>query len=252
VPDMSSAGGEPRSLWIVPSRGRPGRLAGMLDTALQLSSGIADFAVCTDDDDPDAAGYEALRGRVPDGRVLWFTGRRRSMCAWTNYAAAHPRACRYSALGSMGDDHLPATRGWDLILAAALASPGTGIAYGDDLHQRENLATAPLISRRITDALGWMCLPGLASKFCDNVWMVLGRGAGCLAYVPRVTIEHVHPDAGKTAMNGTYTRGYADYPGDEHVYRLWCGHGPGDEHSAAAADIRTVRGALARCRPVPP
>jgi len=239
-------GETPRSLWIVPSRGRSARLGDMLDAALELSSGHADFAVCTDDDDAGLPGYQALHARVPAARVLWFHGRRRSMCAWTNYIAAHPRACRYASLGSMGDDHVPRTQGWDLVLAAAVASPGIGIAYGDDLHQHEGLPTAPLISRQVADALGWLCLPGLLSKFCDNVWKQLGDGAECLAYVPRVVIEHVHPDAGKAGMDETYQHGYADWPGDEHIYKLWRGTGPGDEHSAAAADIRTVRQVMAR------
>src|SRR5215469_9696333 len=116
-----------RILVIVPSRQRPLRLTYMLDEALRLSGGAADFAGCTDDDDD--SGYE----NPGDPRVLWFRGRRRSMCAWTNYVASHPRACRYSALGSFGDDHVPRTRDWDLMMAAGLAAPGTGIVYGDDL-----------------------------------------------------------------------------------------------------------------------
>jgi hypothetical protein len=233
---------ETRSLWIIPSRGRSARLAGTLEAALDLSSGQADFAVCTDDDDPDD-GYGALPGLMPPGRVLWFSGRRRSMCSWTNFAAAHPRACRYGSLGSMGDDHVPRTRDWDLVLAAALAVPGTGIAYGDDLHQRGTLPTAPLISRVITDALGWMCLPGLEHMFCDNVWKRLGENAQCLAYVPRAVIEHLHPDAGKAAMDATYAGGYDAWPGDERVFRLW-------ERNGAADDVATVKAAMAR-RTVP-
>jgi hypothetical protein len=228
-----------RILVIVPSRGRPERLRYMLKEALQLSDGSADFAVCTDSD--DTSGYGDLCG----DRVLWFRGSSRRMCAWTNYVAAHPRACRYGYLASLGDDHVPRTAGWDGALVSAItAAGGTGIAYGDDLHQGAALSTAPVISRDITDALGWMCLPGLASKFCDNVWMRLGTGSGCLSYVPGVVIEHVHPDAGKTAMDETYTAGYGTWEGDERVFRLW-------ERTGAADDVRIVEQVMKRRREVP-
>lgn len=219
-----------RILVIVPSRGRPDRLAYMLGEALSLSDGTADFAVCTDED--DTSGY----ADPGSSRVLWFRGRRRSMCTWTNWIAAHPRACRYGYLASLGDDHVPRTQDWDGKLAAAA---GTGIAYGDDLHQGEALPTAPVISRAITDALGWMCLPGLASKYCDDVWLRLGRDAGCLAYAPEVIIEHVHPDAGKAPHDPTYAAGNDAWQGDERVFRLW-------ERTGAGIDAATVRCVMAR------
>jgi hypothetical protein len=222
-----------RILVIVPSRGRPERLSYMLGEALSLSGGTADFAVCTDED--DTSGY----ADPGSSRVLWFRGRRRSMCAWTNWAAAHPRACRYGYLASLGDDHVPRTQDWDGKLAAAIS--GTGIAYGDDLHQGEDLPTAPVISRDITDALGWMCLPGLASKYCDDAWKILGGGAGCLTYVPEVIIEHVHPDAGKAPQDATYADGNDAYEDDGRVFRAW-------SRAGAAADTDLVRQAMARRR----
>jgi hypothetical protein len=229
-----------RVLVIVPSRNRFDRLQYMLGEALRLSGGGADFAVCTDDDDP------APYGDLVSDRVAWFHGRRKSMCAWTNYAAAHPRACRYGYLASFGDDHVPRTRGWDGALPGAIEEAGgTGIAYGDDLHQGGDLPTAPVISRDITDALGWMCLPGLASKYCDDAWKILGGGAGCLLYEPEVVIEHVHPDAGKAPQDAVYVAGNESYPDDGHVFRAWT-------RAGAAADTDRVRQLMAaRRRGVP-
>jgi hypothetical protein len=237
----------PRALVIVPSRDRDERLDFMLGEALSLSAGIADFAVCYDDTDPRREAYAKLRRKFPQAApgaqgVLWYHGPRRSMTGWTNWVAAHPRASRYGVLGSLGDDHVPVTPGWDLKLAAAIGEMGgTGISYGDDRHQHGNLPTAPFISRDITDALGWMCLPGTMSKFCDNAWKALGVLAGCLAYRPEVVIEHLHPDAGKAAQDGTYRHGNESWEPDRQAFSAW-------QAGPCAADVLTVQRVMARAR----
>jgi hypothetical protein len=219
----------PRILVITPSRGRPARLAHMITETLRTSGPGTHIAVAADDDDPELAGYETLREVTrKTGRVLWHYGPRRTMAAWTNRIAALPRAARYPYLASLGDDHIPHDtrddqgRRWDEALIAAIeAGGGTGIAYGDDGHQHERLPTAPVISADIPRVLGWLVLPGIRSKFCDDAWRDLGDLAGCLHYVPGVVIEHVHPDAGKAGYDTTYAEGNASWAGDEAVYRAW-------------------------------
>ena len=158
----------------MPSRSRPTRLHAMLSAGLRLDS-TADFLICLDEDDPAIAGYRLLRpvlnGAWP-GRIHWRTGPRDTMPGWTNTAARSDLAAAYRALGSLGDDHLPKTAGWAAGLAAAL--PATGIAFGDDLHQHQNLPTCWLMYRAITDALGWMCLPGITHFFADTTIGDLG------------------------------------------------------------------------------
>jgi hypothetical protein len=231
-----------RILVITPSRGRPDRLGYMLGETLGLSGPGTHVAVCTDNDDPHLDGYDELAARArqdwPD-RVFWHRGNRRNLASWTNYVVAWPRAARYGYLASFGDDHVPRTEGWDEQLIAAIrAGGGTGIAYGDDKHQHEALPTAPVISRDITDALGWMILPGLRHMYCDNVWRVLSELAGCRFYVPEVVIEHVHPDAGKAGMDATYQEGYNAYPDDQLVFDNWQGSG------AVMRDVKRVKGAM--------
>jgi hypothetical protein len=231
---------EPRILVITPSRGRPDRLAYMLQETLGLSGPGTHVAVCIDDDDPELAGYEELREAVRHtGRVLWYRGRRKNMSDWTNYVVAHPRTTRYPYLASLGDDHVPRTAGWDEELIAAIEEHGgTGIAYGDDKHQHEALPTAPVISRDITDVLGWMILPGLRSKYADNVWRAISELAGCRFYVPEVIIEHVHPDAHKAVFDATYAEGNVSYDHDRAVFDNWQGSG------AVMMDVKRVKGAM--------
>jgi hypothetical protein len=207
-------------LVITPSRGRPERLREMLSATLGLSRAETDVAVAIDDD--QAVMYA---GVSTDPNVEWFTGRRDTLSGWTNRLAML-YARQYRALASFGDDHLPRTEGWDARLLAAIdAMGGTGIAYGNDLIFGEGLPTAPVISSDIVRALGWMCLPSLRHMAVDLVWKDLGIGADCLAYVPGVTIEHVHWCAGKAPLDPVYAESEAGKEADRARYFAWRDNG---------------------------
>lgn len=226
-------------LVIVPSRGRPERLAVMIDACLDLAEADTRIAVGVDLDDPARREYEALRGRAQV-----FTGERQSLAAWTNMLAralgTHYLGTHYSALASLGDDHLPRTPGWDRLLLEAIGKlGGEGIAYGDDLHQGEALPTAPVISAGIVEALGWMMEPSLRHMHVDDVWRDLGQAAGCLAYVPGVVVEHVHPDAGKASGDRVYEESAAGAGADREAYHRW-------RNERMAGDVAKVRAVTRR------
>jgi hypothetical protein len=227
-------------LVIVPSRGRPERLHVTIEACLSLSEADTDIAVGIDLDDAEtyAASFYGELGRRP--RVIWYHGARRTLSGWTNYLASE-HAGRFRAFASLGDDHVPRTQGWDRLLLEALDKlGGEGIAYGNDLHQGNALPTAPVISAGIVEALGWMMLPSAEHMFVDNAWRDLGMGAGCLAYVPEVVIEHVHPDAGKAGNDVTYEESVAKAAEDRAAYWAW--RVTGD----MASDIAKVRALLGR------
>ena len=231
-------------LVITPSRGRPWRLAEMLDACLSLSEAKTNIVVGLDNDDPERPEYEAailpafLTGRVRVA-VPEEEGRGGSLCGWTNELEWIYEDW-YGAFASLGDDHLPRTQGWDRLLLEALDKlGGEGIAYGDDLHQGRNLPTAPVISAGITSALGWMMEPGLRHMHVDDVWKDLGQAAGCLAYVPEVVIEHCHPDAAKAVTDETYERSAAGSGEDREAYYRW-------RRERMAGDVAKVRAALKR------
>ena len=229
-------------LVITPSRGRPDRLADMLRATLDLSTAETDVAVAIDED--DIGSYIDARARF-DGepRVKWFSGPRRTLTGWTNELAKF-QGHGYRALASLGDDHLPRTEGWDTLLLAAIdAMGGTGIAYGDDGIFGERLPTAPVISADIVSALGWMCVPAVHHMCVDVGWKDIGLGAGCLAYVPEVTIEHRHPIAAKAQWDGTYLASEAGKEADRAAYERWKdGGGLADAVDAVRA-LREARAA---------
>jgi hypothetical protein len=223
-----------RLLVAIPSRGRPERLRKTLTEGLRLSTAETDFAVGIDTD--DTSGYRQLAEELDSLRVKWVYRPRDTLTGWTNKLV---RLCPgYEAYGSIGDDHVPATESWDYRLLAAIAG-GAGIVYPNDTVQGRNLATAVVVSARITQALDWLCCPFMAHYWVDNVWMELGRGADCLSYEEGVIVRHEHYTSGGSVEDPTYTAAYAaHWESDAAAYQRWCAQ-------RRAADVDTVRKALA-------
>lgn len=209
---------QPRLLVIVPSRGRPGKLADLI-TAIRATRTVStQVAVGLDGDDLRLREY--LTG--PTGSdIEYVVGDRKSLTGWTNAIALDRLSQGYSHYASLGDDHLPRTEGWDDTLMRAAGR--AGIAYGNDLAQGGNLATAPVISVGIVRVLGWMCHPKMAHYCVDNVWTDLGHAADCLTYCPDVIIEHLHPAFGKGEIDATYQEAGGFHPGhpDYQAYLNW-------------------------------
>lgn len=83
------------------------------------------------------------------------------------------------------DDVEYKTKDWDI----KLANKGK-ISYGDDLFQRENLSTFPMIDGDFVRALGWLQMPNLERYYGDSIWHFIGSRCGIMNYVPEVVIQH--------------------------------------------------------------
>lgn len=215
-------------LVIVPSRARP-------DAAIELNRVFAETCTATtrlwfavDDDDP-------TRHQYPDNTWGWPS---RSMVDALNHSAMFAiDPPGLTAVAFMGDDHRPRTKGWDAAYLAALQDLGTGIVYGNDLLQRDRLATQVAMTADIVRALGYMAPPTLHHLYVDNYWMALGAGAECLRYLPNIIVEHLHPVAGKADWDDGYRRvnDKAMYVRDEAAFCTLA------ESGALAGDIAKVR-----------
>ncbi|MER7487970.1 hypothetical protein ABTY20_19090 [Streptomyces sp. NPDC126497] len=189
---------------IVPTRGRPQNASRLQQAFTDTDSLNAVPVFVLDADDPELPGYLARVGVGEITHVMIHDGDGGTgMTAALNYAA-NVLADEYAALGFMGDDHLPRTAGWDAHVLGALAGPGPAVVYGNDLLQGEALPTAAFMPSRLVRALGFMAPPVLRHLYVDNFWLELGRTLGALRYLPDVVIEHLHPAAGKAAMDERY------------------------------------------------
>jgi hypothetical protein len=224
---------------IVPTRGRPEAAAALAEAFRETCAADTTLVLALDEDDERLPGY---RGVVQTAqiRVGEVTRANRSMVEALNRAVAevlHPDAVSPTfAVGFMGDDHRPRTRGWDERYLAALREMGTGIVYGDDLLRGVNLPTQCAMTADVVRTLGWMCPPELTHMYVDNFWRDLGHAAGCLRYLPDVVVEHLHPSAGKAAWDAGHLRVNhpSMYDRDEAAYTAY-------SRSRMPADVDRVR-----------
>jgi hypothetical protein len=223
---------------IVPSRGRPHTVAEMAQSFERTCTADTRLWFAVDDDDPAVEEYHSA---APQG-VHVVASDNRSMVDALNRAALFligddPK--RRRGLGFMGDDHRPRTKGWDRAYLDALAAR-PGIVYGNDLFQSERLPTQCAMSTQVVRALGHMAPPALTHLYVDNYWRDLGKAADCLTYLPDVIIEHLHPVAGKAAVDDGYRRVNAPamYGRDSAAYQAYM-----TEHGSQ--DVTAVRQALA-------
>jgi hypothetical protein len=187
-----------RLVVLVPSRGRPDNIKRLQESWIETCTHGAQLITYVDLDDPCLAEYESLRSKY----FPIFTGPRKRFIGTLNMAA-QAWMDRADILGSIGDDHVPRTKGWDGAVIRALES-NPGIAYTNDLFQMGNLPTAAYISKEIIQALGYMAPPSFVHLYCDNFWRELGLATDSLTYLPDQIVEHMHPFCGKALRDDIY------------------------------------------------
>ena len=197
---------------LVPSRGRPKNVTRLLEACAATCRAATVVHFGFDNDDPEMLANLA----AADG-ALFSVSQRMGLARWTNYlAAAHVSD---GAVCSIGDDMVPLTDGWDERLLAACGT--TGMAYPND-RRRDDIPECVVMTTDIVAALGWMCPPGLEHWYIDNAWSDLGRGAGCIAYLPDVVVEHRHPNVpGGDKPDRTYWDASPKMAADMAAYQRW-------------------------------
>ena len=198
---------------LVPSRGRPQNIARLISTCERTCTRDTVLHFGFDEDDPQLSANLA--------ELKWHTTAlvrpRMGLAAWTNELARVNADAPY--LASIGDDMVPVTGGWDERLMEACGS--CGMAYPND-GRRDDIPEAIVMTGNIPRALGWICQPSIGHWYTDNVWADIGRGAGCLAYLPDVLVEHRHPNVpGGDPPDMTYTEAAAGYAADLAAYQKW-------------------------------
>ena len=247
----------PSLLMIVPSRGRPANLDGLVQAWRETTSGDADLVVALDDDDPQLYQYNAHRV------AMVAVGPRQSFVEWTNEIAVG-NTDRYRFVGTMGDDHRPRTPRWDELLCSSLDSIGSGVAYGDDRASLPVVPSAAIVSSDIVARLGFLLPPVLAHHNSEAFLQALGADLGRAVFVPEVVVEHVHYTTGRASIDHTYLERANDIDADrEHYHAFMAEEWPkllGElaaglgiagtpDGSATSGDARAIPGARTTPRP---
>jgi hypothetical protein len=186
---------------VVPSRGRPHAIEPLFED-WRSNTDRADLLIAVDRDDPELFEY----ARVCSRNDIWVTVGPRLGMAGTLNRVAVDLSGEECAIGFMGDDHRTRTPGWDVMFLKVLERPGPQIVYGNDLLQGEKMCTAVVMTSDIIRTLGYMSPPVLRHLCLDLTWMAWGKGLNRLTYFDDVIIEHLHPIAGKAALDAGYVR----------------------------------------------
>lgn len=207
---------------IVPSRSRPENVAKV--AAAWEATGAraqADLVFALDDDDPRIEDYDRAIAALPWVKSVAYD-------TWTPMVpkldrTARALATRYWALGFAGDDHLPRTDGWAGRYIDALHTLKTGMVYADDGYHGGKLSTEWAVTSDVVRALDRMIPAPVEHLYCDNAIMELFGAAGALKYLGDVTIEHMHPVAGKADSDEQYKRvnSSEQYGRDRSAYQAW-------------------------------
>ncbi len=187
---------------VVPTRNRPENIRELVKAFSETKTSRADLILVCDDDDPELNDYKQLPQEIACSLFV-FPREGKGMAKPLNRAARDLKD-EYEYFAFMGDDHRPRTEHWDTDFIDALDALGTGLVYGNDLHQGKGLPTAVAMTGDIVRALNGMVPPGFIHLYLDNFWLRLGTDLDKITYLPEIIIEHCHPFFGKAEMDEGY------------------------------------------------
>lgn len=200
-----------RILLVMPTRGRPWAALESIASAMKNSTepSMVKIVVCCDDDD----FYGRFGLFTHCSNVSTVVCPRRRFVEWLNAAFLHYQYnCEW--IGWLSDDIRYTTPGWDSILREHKEL----VVWGHDGYQNEKMATHPWIRTVIPKSLGYLLPKELVHGPADLFIQELATEIGSIAYEPRITTEHLHPDAGKGTVDQTYLDARAVIANDLKVF----------------------------------
>lgn len=196
----------PRLSLIVPTRGRPAKLARMLDSVAGTTyhPERLEVVLVVDADDPaSVVQHPRLRIRhaiVPPGLTMGAL----------NSAGYEASTGDYVML--LNDDVIARTPGWDAIALGCFGRfpDSFALVHVNDALMRDNLCVFPLVSRAFCELAGGICPSSYTRYRIDdhiedvfNLLVVLGERR--VVYLPDVVFEHDnathHPEAGAVYLS---------------------------------------------------
>jgi hypothetical protein len=229
---------------LVPTRLRPHAVIELSTAFAETCTADTGLVFCVDDCPRFEEYWQAHRDTAAVfGQQSILDGPRRRLVGTLNHYGTIIANAEHApfAIAYMGDDHRPITHGWDTAYLKALREQHTGIVYGNDEIQGENLCTQVAITTDIIATLGFVAPPVLTHLYCDNFWLDLGRGADCIQYLPDVIITHRHPSTGAVAWDESYLESNSAerYAADQAAYHAYVQDGL----AAAIAAVNTLKAA---------
>lgn len=211
------ANNNPKISLLVPSRGRPKLLQGMLESVFATADEpeAVEVAVYIDDDDE-----ETLPLDLSQFNVRRIVGPRQSMGTLNASCFAHSTG---DIVMLCNDDVVVRTQGWDTRILEVISQFPDQIylLYPNDLFKGREVASFPILSRLTCDAAADPFPGEYRGAFIDYHIMDIfkrleGWGHSRTVYLDDVVFEHLHYRTGKTPFDKTYDQ--RDRFGDDHTF----------------------------------
>lgn len=192
-------------MWIVCSRNRPHLVERIFSKVTPTERGL--IAI---DDDQEAL-YDGVK--LPANWALDVSPKNFFGPKNNDVFRRYPNEPFY---GSMNDDMLPETEGWDAILSAAAGS--WGAAWADD--QLGKRAGCVAFGGELVRALGFLCVPGLQHFYNDDAHETIASDLRIGIFREDVIVPHLHFSNGKAEHDATY-RERPSHSADKLRFDVW-------------------------------
>ena len=184
---------------LCPTRARPDNMRRLVDSIHRTAdrSDLVEVVWYIDEDDHESADV----AKELDTRYI--VGPRIVLSQMWNTCMEYARG---DIVMHCGDDIVFRSPSWDTIVVAQFDASDDKIllVYGDDLYQRQAMATHGFYHRRWVEALGRLVPPYFSSDYNDAWNTEVARTIGRLHYVPTIITEHMHPVAHKAEWDITH------------------------------------------------
>ncbi len=187
---------------LVPTRGRPDSMSRLWASIVGTvsSPGTVDLVFYVDSD--DTASLDRVT-EIGSPLVRAIVGPRISLSEAWNVLA---RESVGEVCMQCGDDVLFRTPNWDRLVVNAFEACRDKIlfVYGRDGIQNEKMGTLGFLHRNWIQTVGYFLPPYFYSD-CTDLWLTdVAKRAGRAKYIGEMFIEHLHPAAGKAALDQTH------------------------------------------------
>jgi hypothetical protein len=217
---------------VIPSRGRPQKVAGLIQACRETCRGDTHLYFGLDKDDPALQEYlDIFQGTgyvVEDGL--------RRVVPWMNHLSAMI-VDDYRFIGHFGDDQMPRTVGWDVRVCESLER--NLFCFADDLYPGRPTGTLcchVFMRSEVVKTLGYMGPPCMQHMYVDPTWMAWGQ-ATSIEFLADVELEHMHYSCGKADADQSYYESTALIQQDLTAFNEYC-----YDQNGLNADIEKLKG----------
>ena len=199
-----------KGVWLLPSRGRPERLAKFAEAAIACGTSTPGWVLINE---ADSAAYE--RVQLPEG---WTFKVMQSQGMGDKFREIWPEVMAMDWVGWLVDDVVPMTPKWDTVMLSGLN--GKNVISCNDGCRAPFRMCAPVFSGDLLRAVGYIYAPEFWHTYMDDAWERIGTVTKCWWVCMEVMLKHEDAfQSGKA--DATHEQSYGKNEADAAAFERW-------------------------------